>query len=98
PGSGFDDGLGGVGGAGTGVWPNVGPAAVRPKTRTVAWPRRRRLRYQNSILRMTRAGPGRSIRRLQEPWRNSTRVLGDQVSPFPNVSRMLYISRLPPST
>jgi hypothetical protein len=38
------------------------------------------------------------ITRLHEPCRNMTRVLGDQVSPFPKVSRTSYISRLPPST
>ena len=40
---------------------------VRPNKRTVAAPRRSRLRYQKSTRRTMRTGPGRSIVRLQEP-------------------------------
>src|SRR6266545_3148063 len=71
---------------------------VRPNKRTVAAPRRSRLRYQKSTRRTMRTGPGRSIVRLQEPWWNWTRVSGEKLWPFPNVTLMLYISRLPPMT
>src|ERR1051325_3123209 len=52
----------------------------------------------DAMIVAARTGPGKSIVRLQDPWPKLSRVSGENVWPFPNVTLMLYISRSPPAT